>query len=316
MSNIVSKNSNGKSKVISLKPHSTIFVELKSQQNVEQIDTLKGVRRRYSVPAKPVLTVLTRKEYFYADDAWIQQDTLYAYSACYSCNLLKIPIDSIERAVIDFNQIVRKRKTKKGVWFTPSYASEINGLSLSLATTNHLTDMDTTTINGMNLGIELQWSLVALVAAEVAMLAPFYAVDFLFKKKDSAEKIKPTHHPDDCNRKCLSPDSSTIIINGIHLGILGSPFESNTIQGVNISGIGTFSNDLQGVSVSGLVTISDNFEGLCVSGLVNRSKRGRGLQIGLTNFATDYKGIQIGLWNKIGKLGFPFINLRFSKKKE
>ena len=84
---------------------------------------------------------------------------------------------------------------------------------------------------------------------------------------------------------------------------------------MNVCGIGTYSNRLKGASITRLVTISDDFEGVCISGLVNHTKRGRGLQIGMTNFSTDFQGVQMGLWNKIGKLGLSFITLRFKKVK-
>ena len=168
----------------------------------------------------------------------------------------------------------------------------------------------------MNLGVEVQWTLVSMAAAQGIILLPFFAMDLLFTKKDTAKVYKEPAYRNECTRKCPPPDSSTIIINGFNLGILGSPIEANKINGLNICGIGTYSNKLSGVSLTGLATISDDFEGVCISGLVNHTKRGRGLQIGMTNFSTDFQGVQIGLWNKIGKLGFPFVNLRFKKLKQ
>ena len=316
MTNIESQNSSGKAKIISLKSNQTICAVLKQSQSLPEkkpaADTIKSVRRRY-IPPAPAPYI--KRQCFYADDAQIKNDTLYAFRSCSYCDSIKIPLDSITRVEIESNQIVRAKSKKKGIWFTPTYTNEIDGLSLSAFTSANLNELDTLKINGMNLGVEVQWTILSMAAAEGIVLLPFLAAGSLFDKKDTVKIYKEPAYRDECTRKCPPSDSSTIIINGFNLGILGSPIEANKINGLNICGIGTYSNKLSGVSLTGLVTISDDFEGVCISGLVNYSKRGRGLQIGITNFSTDFQGVQIGLWNKIGKIGLPFINVRFKKRK-
>jgi len=313
MANVKSENSTGKVKTISLKPNQSICAVLKqSPPEKPAADTLKGVRRRY-IPPAPIQ--YPKRQCFYVDDAQIKNDTLYAFRSCYSCDSIKIPLDSINHIEIQSEQVVRAKSKKKGIWFTPSYTNEIDGLSLSAWTTTMPTELDTLKINGMNLGVEVQWTLLSMAAAQGVILLPFMAADALFTKKDTTTIHKEPAHRNECSRKCPSPDSSIIIINGFNLGILGSPIEANKINGLNICGIGTYSSKLSGISVTGLATVSDDFEGVCISGLVNHTKRGRGLQIGVANFSTDFQGVQIGLWNKIGKIGLPFINVRFKKRK-
>jgi hypothetical protein len=303
MINVTSKTKSGTTKIISLKPNETIVVELKPEQE----DTMK-LQSTY-------LRKYPNAKSFYADDAYIKDDTLYAYQSCYSCDSVKIPVDSILHAKISFEQIERKKIKKDGVWFAPSLASEINGLSVSLVTTTAFTAIDTLKINGLNLDIEPQW---ALLTATACVHIPFHFIGLLFPEKhkniDTATVIKPIYQ--DCSRKCPPYNNSAIIINGVNLGIFGSPLDASIISGVNIAGLITIGDTIKGISITGLVTVSENVKGVAVSGLVNQTKCGRGVQIGLTNFAKDFYGIQIGLWNKIGKFGFPFLNLRFKKKKE
>ena len=136
MTNIESQNSSGKTKIISLKPNQSIYAVLKqSPPKRPAADTLKGVRRRY-IPPTPAQ--YPKRRYFYVDDTQIKNDTLYAFRGCYSCDSIKIPLDSIVHAEIESNQIIRAKSKKKGLWFTPSYTNEIDGLALSAWTSANL----------------------------------------------------------------------------------------------------------------------------------------------------------------------------------
>jgi hypothetical protein len=319
LTNIESTKNNGRTRIITLKPKQEISAIYKSlKQTVDMNDYLLNKTATWHRHPN-----YSRKESFYADDAWIKHDTLYTYKNYYSCDTVKIPLNYIQHFKISGEQIKRGKLQRKGIGFLPSYVTDIDGVSLSLITTrDFIQNENTVKINGVNIGLEAQWAVVALMTAQGLVMVPFYLAGELFGKKekteqDSTKVIKRSS--DTCHRNNYHSsieDSGTIIINGVNIGILGSAIESNQVNGVNISGLATYSDKLTGFSATGLVTVSKDFEGLCISGLVNHSKRGRGVQIGLINYSKDFKGIQIGLWNKIGKFGFPFINFRFKKKKE
>lgn len=84
--------------------------------------------------------------------------------------------------------------------------------------------------------------------------------------------------------------------NGLAIGFGGNEIEK--FSGVMIGG--PFNNKasfLKGVQIGG-----ENY-------IINR---GRGLQIGIFNSAKNFKGIQLGLWNKNDKRALPFLNWQFS----
>ena len=69
------------------------------------------------------------------------------------------------------------------------------------------------------------------------------------------------------------------------------------------------------MSVAILSNSYNILNGLMISGLSNVIDKGKGVQIGLINHANNLIGVQIGLWNRNGKRGLPFINIGFKRKR-
>lgn len=179
---------------------------------------------------------------------------------------------------------VKPYRVRNIAWFTPSGASEINGLAFGIQAIG--VDFKPLRINGLN--------------ADVGMLSMFmlpYAVHYhLSSREKKAEAF-------------MEYDSAMVIINGISLSMGGE--QDATINGINVAGGLTTAVSLNGISVSGLFTRSQQFNGISIAGIHNYSFHGRGLQIGLINHCRKLKGLQIGLWNKSGKRSLPFINWGF-----
>lgn len=178
-------------------------------------------------------------------------------------------------------------------WFTPSGANEINGVAIGLQAVN--IDFKPLKINGLN--------------ADIAMASMFllpYAVDYHLSSKKKKENANNNSRQRD---GYMEYDSALLVINGISLSMGGE--QGATINGINLAGGLTGAVALNGISVSGLFTRSGQFNGISIAGIHNYSVCGRGLQIGLVNHCRKLKGLQIGLWNKSGKRGLPFINWGF-----
>ncbi len=87
--------------------------------------------------------------------------------------------------------------------------------------------------------------------------------------------------------------------------------ESMAMNGVQISLLYHKFEFLRGFSFTSLSAQYDELKGVMISGISNDITTGSGVQLALINKADDLKGVQIGLWNKIGKRGLPFINIGF-----
>ena len=176
---------------------------------------------------------------------------------------------------------IKAYKTKNYLWFTPNEAKTINGLAVGFQAMN--INSDSLTINGLNAGIGLA----------SMMVVPYVIIWELKKKKNKSPLLGEI-------------DTALTIIKGVSISMGG---EINvSIHGVNIAGGVTFADALNGLSLTGVFTRCNVFRGVSIAGLHNIAIKGRGLQIGLFNNCKDLKGIQLGLWNKSGKRGLPFIN--------
>lgn len=174
-----------------------------------------------------------------------------------------------------------KYKTKNIIWFTPNGVNKINGLAVGFMASN-LED-EKLVINGLNAGAGMG-GIIAL---------PYSLANATKSKKN---KIKDF----------LVVDTANTIINGLSISLAGELRVS--VNGINIAGGITGAANLYGISISGVSTKSNEFKGISISGISNTSKKRIGLQIALLNNCKDLKGLQIGLWNKSGKRGLPFIN--------
>jgi hypothetical protein len=100
-------------------------------------------------------------------------------------------------------------------------------------------------------------------------------------------------------------------INGITITGLGNITER--YNGITISGIGNDSFKTNGMAVAFIANSSQYFNGIQISAQNFIETKGTGLQIGIFNKATNFKGIQLGLWNKNDKRSLPLINWNFKK---
>lgn len=98
-------------------------------------------------------------------------------------------------------------------------------------------------------------------------------------------------------------------INGITLAGFGNITER--YNGITISGIGNDSFKTNGIAASFITNSSQHFNGIQISAQNYIKAKGTGIQIGLSNKAKNFKGIQIGLWNKNNKRSLPIINWNF-----
>jgi len=176
---------------------------------------------------------------------------------------------------------------KKSVWFIPPFdtnVDEIKGLALGLMAYP---------------GNNKKYLIVKGVCIEVlgfGFLAPLYGS---FLRKD-ASVYNQEASPTNVTKKGLNINAA---------GAIGD----EEISGVYIGGISTNVNKLEGFAFTGLNTIAMEMKGVCISGLRNQAKKARGVQIALLNSSKNFKGIQIGIWNKNQRRSLPLINWNFSK---
>ena len=90
---------------------------------------------------------------------------------------------------------------------------------------------------------------------------------------------------------------------------------TNTIERGNGLMIAYGGNEVyhgNGIMVGTLFGNSTNtFNGLQISAANFISEKGSGLQIGIFNSATNFRGLQLGLWNKNSKRSLPILNWQF-----
>lgn len=175
---------------------------------------------------------------------------------------------------------------------------KVNGVALGLG--GVLDKNNTRKINGLNL--------------EPVPLGPvvwmFY--DPAKNRKEQPELI--------VNGLTVSGSGYGSIVN--HNGVSVSVYNfGNTMNGIIVTGLGTYIDKGNGVMFSGFYNYEKDFKGLTVApvnnaelfkgfqaGIYNRAEEMTGIQIGLVNISRKMKGLQLGLWNKNGKRSLPVIN--------
>jgi hypothetical protein len=193
-----------------------------------------------------------------------------------------------------------KNKTHHIIGLIPCNARVTNGLSIGWSTSidDYCAYMNSIRINGVYINAS---PLQVLMAGMGLVMIPF------------ALLMPKTY-------KNLQPDTSIYVVTsegnqlnglGISLFEVGEDF---TFNGLHIPILTNNSGNLNGVSTSLIYNKYRNFSGVMLTILYNNTIDGKGIQIGLINNAKRMTGIQIGLWNKIGKRGLPFINMSFKKK--
>lgn len=176
----------------------------------------------------------------------------------------------------------KRYRVRNIIWYMPSGAKEINGVAIGIQATN-FDEKRRLKINGVNLDA----GLVSIMAWPQALVKSFQSGN---NGLDESPLV----------------DTAETSVNGISISFGGEL--SAGINGLAINAGVMYSPYINGVSVTGLVTVCGRFKGIMITGFRNMAIEGTGLQIGLLNSCKRLKGLQIGLWNKSGKRGLPFIN--------
>ncbi len=175
------------------------------------------------------------------------------------------------------------KKTRNIFGFIPNgNTKRINGLSIGLC----LNSYDSIEINGLNIEILGGWVGSPSFIAEKT------------KYSDTA-KTKREYY-----KKYIQK------INGITLATIEG-VNNAQVNGITISPFDNLANEVNGVGLAILANGSQFFNGLELAVFANVASRGRGIQIAAINTCYDFRGIQIGLWNKNDKRSLPFINWQF-----
>lgn len=197
----------------------------------------------------------------------------------------------------DCNGYIPENRILYCIGFVPSNFKKLNGWAIGYLILG-AKEKSNQTINGIYTNISpIQPFMLAIASPYI--IADIFTLPFRKNNGLSYNRI--------LDSDCSSNDNE---INGLMVSLLDAS-DSFIINGVQISGLNLSMKKLNGLSIALIGSQYDNFDGVMVSGCYNRSYKGRGFQLGLINVVKDFKGIQIGLWNKIGNFGLPFINMRF-----
>ncbi|ADR23421.1 hypothetical protein MATR_27290 [Marivirga tractuosa] len=192
---------------------------------------------------------------------------------------------------------VYMERTHNVIGLVPSKARVTNGWAIGWEASldNHCVHMDSIRINGLHTNVFLPQ---AYIAAMSLIMAPFY----------------PRMLLENFDIDTLTYDDLLIRhkLNGVSISLFefGKQF---AIQGLHVTAFFYNVDKLNGVSITSIAGKYKHFNGVMISGILNKTNNGKGLQIGLINSAAQLNGMQIGLWNRIGKRGFPLINMNFKK---
>lgn len=195
---------------------------------------------------------------------------------------------------------IYKNKTHNIIGFIPCNARITNGLGIGWSSTisDYCAHMDSIRINGTYINFSPFQVFVA--GAGITML-PFV----LF--------MPETYRNLEADTSIYIESKTGNQLNGLGISLfeIGDDF---TFNGLHILILANSSEKLNGVSATLFYNEYKKFTGVMLSGVYNKTIEGKGLQIGLVNNSKKMTGLQIGLWNKIGKRGLPFLNMSFKKK--
>jgi hypothetical protein len=180
----------------------------------------------------------------------------------------------------------KPRLVKNWFWFSPSHATQINGLCVGLESD---LDDEPLIIKGVNLNSD-----------GTSMFIGMFSLFRLFTD------LSVANIPD-----TVATGRFTNEVNGLSISLGGLMGKSLRVRGLSINGVMSAAAEMTGLHITTTQNRSDSFKGVIITGFTNRAIRGRGLQIGLVNTCKDLKGIQLGLWNMTGKRSLPFINWGF-----
>lgn len=188
-------------------------------------------------------------------------------------------------------------------WYLPSSDTRINGLGIGLVL-NKIERPSQGLITVVN-GISIE-----VIGYGIAL--PMVGGHPLYTESESESYYFNQKNVDFILAKYNQPN---YIVNGISISPGGTFCEEATINGLNISGVGTLVGKMNGLSLSLFINSAGMLNGVSMAIFFNHTIQTNGLQIGLFNESKRLRGIQIGLWNVNEKRSLPFINWNFREKR-
>ncbi|MGY6647324.1 LA_2272 family surface repeat-containing protein [Wenyingzhuangia sp. IMCC45574] len=210
------------------------------------------------------------------------------------------------------------KKTRGPIWFTHSENTNIVGMSLGFYPTSSFMLSKKNSTNTYGLRIE---------ATPLSVL-------YLLFSNNSISRNNTSH------QQKLTNGDVTQKVYGINIST-GTPEEIDS-HGISITGLMHQSRKNNGISIAGITNSIERANGIVAAfggngiyegnGIMisgpwgNHTKifngiqigfdnhilqKGNGIQIGIYNEAKNFKGIQLGLWNKNQKRSLPIINWNF-----
>ncbi len=167
-------------------------------------------------------------------------------------------------------------QTKNGIWFYPSKAQKINGLSIGIF--EEVSKGDSKQKNGIA---------ISLIGTGIILGGPI-----IWMSSQERDWDFNNHY------------------NGIALSLTGSFYPK--VNGINASLFVGASEEVKGLSINLLASQINELKG-CSIAAINISYSVRGVQFGIYNESNDLRGFQFGIWNKNEKRSLPFINWNFKK---
>lgn len=207
-----------------------------------------------------------------------------------------------------------KQKLRGPVWLTHVESTDIVGVSFSFFNSNYSTNMG----NNRTFGVRLEPT-------------PFSILEFLFGRPNLSInedkhnlRIKYPANQQVYGVNISTGTSEDIDIYGVSLtgmvqyyhktyGLVVGVFshEIETANGLIIAGGSTNSYKSNGIIVSGMMNSTEYLNGVQLSTYNEITTKGVGFQIGICNVAKNFRGLQIGLWNKNDKRSLPILNWQF-----
>lgn len=191
----------------------------------------------------------------------------------------------------DTTSNIPEAKKRYGLWFTPSFASEINGLGIGLISSYVPCNRPwTQTGNGVTVVLFGQ-GIFNLIGCKSYSFQNFFEYNMVEEfHRDTAFAPRNIQ-----NGLVVSTFGTfTEITNGVSLSFLAS--QGETLNGLSINLVRNFYHQMHGVSI----------------GMFNTQGEAKGVQIGLVNKAAFLQGFQFGLWNRNQKRSMPIVNWCFT----
>lgn len=179
-----------------------------------------------------------------------------------------------------------RTKPRHVLWYTPSMASHIHGISLGMLGSEVVCNAGTPQVGN---GIKVEVVSNAIFLLMLPRTARFRTtLDSLHAASDEGPTTRMI-----TDRLALERGRQ----NGVVVSVLGS--QTDVVNGLALDGLVGVHTRMRGVLISGLANIVLDHAGIQVSP-VNNGLRVRGLQIGLINRTHDLRGLAIAALAELG----------------